>query len=102
MTERAIDTPPVGRRNWSDIGLAVTIVLAVPLAMIVEELSLIMARNSATWGELGVLALFAAPLITTWAAIAISLASRPLKFRLAVAALLLLVPPALILVLSNA
>jgi hypothetical protein len=102
MTELAAPPRSAGRRTLSDVGLALTILLAVPLAMIVEDLSLIMARNAAGWGEFGVLALFALPLVTSWAAIAISLASRPLRLRLAAAAILLVVPPVLLLGLANA
>ncbi|MBO0749391.1 MAG: hypothetical protein J2O44_03035 [Porphyrobacter sp.] len=96
MTEQALSARPAGKRSWSDIGLAVMIVLTVPLAMIVEALSVIMAENAAGWREYAVLALFAAPLVTAWAAIGISLASRPVWLRTAVAALVLLVPPVLL------
>lgn len=95
--EQTVTRRPAGRRNWSDLGLALAVVLSVPLAMIVEYLSLLMAENSASWAELGVLGLFAVPLVTSWAAIAISLASRALWLRVAVAVIVLLVPPILLL-----
>jgi len=95
--EQAISSPPAGRRLSSDIGLGVSIVLAVPLAMIVEGLGLVMVENAATWRELAVLGLFALPLLTAVAAIALSLTGRPLWLRWTVAALLVLVPPVILL-----
>jgi hypothetical protein len=94
--ERAVVTPLARKRNWSDWGLAVSVALAIPLAMIVEAIGYIMVENSATWSQMAVLGLFAVPLVTGWAAIAIGLSSRPLWVRLSVAALLLLLPPALL------
>jgi hypothetical protein len=98
MVEQHASAMPqaANRRLWSDAGLALSIVLAVPLAMIVESLGIVMVENSARWGELAVLALFAIPLLTVWAAIALSLSSRAPWLRLSVAALLLLAPPALL------
>ena len=61
MTTRTVPTAPSATRYWPNVGLALTIVLSVPLATIVEGLSLIKARNSAGWGEPSVLALFAVP-----------------------------------------
>jgi hypothetical protein len=97
MTAQGIAPASASRRSWADAGLAVTIVLAVPLAVIVEGLGVMMVENSATVSELAVLGLFALPLLTGWAAIALSLARRPLSLRLAVAALLLLAPPLILL-----
>jgi hypothetical protein len=95
--EQAVASELPRRRSWSDAGLALSIVLAVPLAMIVEGLGVIMVENAAGWREFGVLGLFSIPLLTAWAAIALSLSARPLRLRLSVAALLLLAPPALLL-----
>jgi hypothetical protein len=100
--EQAVASRTAGKRYWSDLGLALAVILSVPLAMIVEYLSLVMAENSASWSELGVLGLFAIPLVTAWLAIGISVASRALWLRATVAAILLLVPPVLLLGLSNA
>jgi hypothetical protein len=92
--EQAVAPRATAKRYWSDLGLALAVVLSVPLAMIVEYLSLVMAENSASWSELGVLGLFALPLVTAWVGIALSLASHALWLRLSVAVLLLFVPPA--------
>ena len=100
--EQAVAPPLPRRYNWSDIGLVVSIVLAIPLAMIVETIGFIMVENSASWRQLTVLGLFAVPLLTGWAAIAIGLASRPLRLRLSVAAVLLVGPPVLLLGMWNA
>lgn len=89
----AVVQQPGRRLNWSDAGIAVSVVLAVPLAMLVEGLAYAMVANAATWRELAVLGLFALPLLTAWSAIALSLSDRPVGLRLAVAALLLLAPP---------
>jgi hypothetical protein len=94
--EQAAAPGAAARRNWSDLGLALAVILCLPLAMIVEYLGLVMAENSATLGEMSALSLFAVPLVTTWGAIAISLASRAPWLRIAVAAILLLVPPILL------
>jgi hypothetical protein len=99
--EQTIAPDPARRRNLAGIGIAVSVVLAVPLAMIVEGLAFMMVENSATWRELAVLGLFAVPLVTGWAAIAICVAGRSFRLRLGVAVLLLLVPPALLLGLWN-
>jgi hypothetical protein len=94
MMEQAI--APAPRSLSSDIGLAISIVLAVPLAMIVEGLAVVMVANAATGSELAVLGLFAVPLLTVWAAIALSLWTRPVRLRWSAAALLLLLPPLLL------
>jgi hypothetical protein len=93
VTEQIALSRPAGRGRLANAGLALSIVLAVVFAVIVEDLLALMLANSATWGELAVLLLFAVPLLTGWAAIAISLSGRPMGLRLGVAALLLLVPP---------
>lgn len=95
--EHAVSSIPARRRLSSEIGLAVSIFLAVPLAIIVEGLALAMIQNAATWRELAVLGLFALPLLTAVAAIALSLTGRPRWLQWAVAALLLLVPPVVLL-----
>jgi hypothetical protein len=100
--EQAIAPASPHRRNLAGLGIALSVVLAVPLAMIVEGLAFMMVENSATWRELAALGLFAVPLVTGWVAIAISLAGRPFRLRLGVAALLLVVPPALLLGVWNA
>jgi hypothetical protein len=101
VIERAVEAG-VRRRNWSDVGVGVSVVLAVPLAMIVEWLAAVMIENSAKGADFAVLSLFAVPLVTAWAAIALSLSAKPVGIRLAVAALLLLAPPLLLLATSNA
>jgi hypothetical protein len=95
--KRAIEADPVRRSNLGDTGLGLSIVLATIFAVIVEYLLAVMLTHSAGWSEIGVLSVFAVPLVTGWVAIAISLAERPLWVRGAVAALLILVPPALLL-----
>jgi hypothetical protein len=99
--EAAVSAPR-RRSGLSDVGLALSIVLAAIFAVIVEGLFALMLAHSATWRELAVLSLFAVPLLTGWAAIAMSLWSRPLPVRLSVAALLLLLPPAILLGLHSA
>lgn len=102
MTEQAIEARPARRPRLRDVGLALSIALAVIFAVIVEDLIAVMLAHSASWSELAVLSLFAVPLGTGWVAIAISLAERPLWVRLGVAALLLLVPPLILLGVWNA
>jgi hypothetical protein len=102
VTGNALSPAPAGKWRWRDAGLWVAIVLAVPLAMVVEGLGVLMVENSATWGELAVLSLFAVPLLTGWGAIALSLSGRPPRLRWAVAALLLLGPPLILAGLWNA
>lgn len=92
---------PERRSGLSDIGLALSIVLATVFAVIVEDLLAIMLAHSATWRELAVLSLFAVPLLTGWVAIAICLAGRALWVRWSVAVLLVFVPPALLLAIWN-
>jgi zinc transporter ZupT len=87
---------PARQSLSSDIGLAISIALAVPLAMTVEGLAVVMVDNAATRSELAVLGLFAVPLLTVWAAIALSLWTRPVRLRWSAAALLLLLPPLLL------
>ena len=90
------------RKSLASVGLALCIALAAVFGVIVEGLAALMVENSASWRELAVLGLFAVPLVTGWVAIAISLASRTLWLRIAVAVILLLVPPVLLLGLWNA
>ena len=102
MTEQAAISQAARRQSLASVGLALCIALAAVFGVIVEGLAALMVENSATWRELAVLGLFAVPLITGWVAIAISLASRALWLRIAVAVILLLVPPVLLLGLWNA
>ena len=97
MSDEAALPVPERRSGLSDIGLGLSIVLAAVFAVIVEDLLAIMLAESATWRELAVLSLFVVPLVTGWVAIAISLAGRPVWLRLGVAAVLLLVPPLVLL-----
>ena len=87
---------PAARRSLRDAGIAVSILLALPLTLIVEWLGYTMIENAASWGELTVLALFALPLVTALLAIALTLSARPLWLRLSTAALLVLAPPAIL------
>jgi hypothetical protein len=93
---------PDRRSSLTDLGIWLSVVLAVMYGVVVEDLGLIMARNNADQFELAVLGLFAIPLLTTWVAIAIWLAARPLWLRWSVAALLLLSPPLILAGLLNA
>jgi hypothetical protein len=92
MEEAALPQPA---RRWSlrEIGMALSIALAVAYGVVVADLGLIMVQNDAGQAALAVLGLFATPLLTTWVAIAIWLARRQLWLRWTVAALLLLAPP---------
>ena len=101
MTEQAAISQAARRQSLASVGLALCIALAAVFGVIVEGLAALMVENSASWRELAVLGLFAVPLVTGWVAIAISLAERPFWLRLSVAALLLLVPPALLFGLWN-
>jgi hypothetical protein len=94
--EAAVSAPR-RRSGLSDVGLALSIVLAAIFAVIVEGLFALMLAHSATWRELAVLSLFAVPLLTGWVAIAIGLWSRPPWVRWSAAVLLLLVPPLVLL-----
>jgi len=93
MIEQAAEAKSARRLNLRDVGLAICIVLATVFAVIVEDLVAVMVAHSASWSELAVLGVFAVPLVTGWIAITISLADYPLRVRWFVAALLLLVPP---------
>jgi hypothetical protein len=93
VTEEAAILEPARRWGLAEIGIALSIVLAVVYGVVVADLGLIMLQNDADQFAFAVLGLFATPLLTTWVAIAIWLASRPLWLRWTVAALLLLVPP---------
>lgn len=92
MQEGAIPEP-APRLGLRELGMAVSIALAVLYGVVVEDMGLIMLRNDAGQFAFAVLGLFATPLLTTWVAIAIWLAHRPLWLRWSVAALLLLAPP---------
>ena len=94
--EQAAVSQTIRRQGLANAGLALCILLAVVFGVIVEGLVALMVENSANWRELAVLGLFAVPLVTGWVAVAISLAGRPFWLRLSVAALLLLVPPAVL------
>jgi hypothetical protein len=102
MMARAVEPASARRLILRDIGLALSIVLAMVFAVIVEDLVAIMLAHSAGWREFAVLSLFAVPLLTGWVAIAISLTERPLGLRLCVAALLLLAPPAFLVAIWHA
>jgi len=102
VNEQAAKLEPLRRVNLRDAGLAVCIALAMIFAVIVEDLVAVMIAHSASLSELAVLSLFAVPLVTGWVAIAISLAERPIRLRLGVAALLLLLPPLILLGVWNA
>jgi hypothetical protein len=99
MEQAAVSTP---ERRWRlrELGMAVSIVLAVIYGVVVEDMGLIMVQNRAGDLAFAVLGLFATPLFTTWVAIAIWLAHRPLWLRWTVAALLLLAPPLMLGVLN--
>lgn len=73
--------------------MAVSIGLAVLYGVLLEDIGFVMVHNRGDGFAFAVLGLFAVPLFTTWVAIAIWLAKRPLSLRLAVAALLVLAPP---------
>jgi len=92
MEEAALPQPA---RRWSlrEIGMALSIVLAVIYGVVVADLGMIMVQNDADQSALAVLGLFASPLFTTWVAIAIWLARRQLWLKLSVGALLVLAPP---------
>ena len=101
MQEAAIANPG-GRWTLTELGMAVSIALSVVYGVVVADLGLIMLRNNADQHALAVLGLFATPLLTSWVAVAIWLASRPLWLRLTVAALLLLAPPLILFGVLNA
>ena len=86
--------PQAGRRlKLADLGMALSVALAVVYGVIVWDLGRVMVEGVASQRAFAVLGLFATPLLTTWVAIAIWLASRPVWLKLTVAALLLLAPP---------
>jgi len=93
MMEEAAIPRPARHSGLAEVGMVLSIALAVVYGVVVENLGLIMLQNDADQSALAVLGLFATPLLTTWVAIAIWLASRPLWLRWMVAALLLLSPP---------
>lgn len=95
--EQAAITRPRRRRNLAEYGMALSIALTVVYGVIIAGLSLFMLRNNADGKALAALGIFAIPLFTSWVAIAIWLASRPLWLRWTVAALLLLAPPLILL-----
>ncbi len=93
--QEAVIPEAVTVRRWSlaNIGMALSVGLAVIYGVVVEDMALIMYQNNAGDFAFAVLGLFATPLLTTWVAIAIWLASRPRWAQATVAALLLLAPP---------
>jgi hypothetical protein len=101
MEDTAIATAP-RRRTLTELGMALSIALAVVYGVVVADLALIMFENDADQYALAVLGLFAIPLLTTWVAIAIWLASRSLWLRWTVAALLLVAPPLILFGVLNA
>ena len=78
MTGEAAILEPARRWSLAEIGIALSIVLPVVYGVVVEDLGLIMLQNDANQFAFAVLGLFATPLLTTWIAIAIWLAARPL------------------------
>ena len=92
MTGEAAIAEPSRRAGLRELGMVVSIVLAVIYGVVVEDMGLLMIQNDAGNFAFAVLGLFATPLLTTWVAIAIWLAHRPVWLRWAVAALLLLAP----------
>jgi hypothetical protein len=83
------------RHNWTltEFGMAVSIALAIVYGVIVADFALVMIENDADQKAIAVLGVFATPLLTSWVAIAIWLARRPLWLRWSVATLLVLGPP---------
>lgn len=102
MMQQATVQQPVRRWSMADTGMALSVALAVIYGVLVEEFGLVMLRNHADGHALAVLGLFAAPLLTSWVAIAIWMVSRPTWVRWSVAALLLLAPPLILVGLLNA
>jgi hypothetical protein len=102
VTPQAAIAEPGGRRSLTQIGMALSIALTVVYGVVVADLALIMFRNDADQHALAVLGLFATPLLTSWVAIAIWLASRSLWLKLSVGALLLLAPPLILFGVVNA
>jgi hypothetical protein len=93
VTGEAAISEPARRLSLRELGMAVSIALAVLYGVVVEDMGLLMIRNHAGDFAFVVLGLFATPLLTTWVAIAIWLAAQPRWAQLTVAALLLLAPP---------
>ena len=100
--ELAASPEPPRRWKWAEVGMALSVALAVVYGVVVADMGLIMLRNNADDFAYAVLGLFATPLLTTWVAIAIWLAKRPRWLQLSTAALLLLAPPLILLGVLNA
>ena len=95
---------PQSARRWklAELGMGLSVALAIIYGVLVCEMGLIMLQNDAGEYAFAVLGLFATPLLTTWVAIAIWLAKRPRWLQLSTAALLLLAPPLILLGVLNA
>jgi hypothetical protein len=91
--EDAITVEPRHAWTLTELGMALSIALAIIYGVIVADFALVMIENDADQTAIAVLGLFATPLLTSWVAIAIWLARRPLWLRWSVAALLVLAPP---------
>jgi hypothetical protein len=102
VTGEAAISEPARRFGLRELGMAVSIALAVLYGVVVEDMGLLMIQNRAGEFAFVVLGLFATPLLTTWVAIAIWLAHRPPWLKLSVAALLLLAPPLILFGFINA
>jgi hypothetical protein len=100
--QEATIAKPAHRPSLTEIGMALSIALTVIYGVVVGQLGLIMLQNDADQHALAVLGLFATPLLTSWVAIAIWLASRSLRLKLSVGALLLLAPPLILFGVLNA
>ena len=86
------------RSRGHDAGLVVGVVFSVLLAWAVEWMTAAVLAGSAGGHDWFVLALFVVPLLISLIAIGMSLASRPVWTRWASALVILLVPPALLLI----
>jgi hypothetical protein len=96
MTE---EVAPLQRRSTAhDAGLVVGVLFAVLLTWAVEWMARAVLTGEAGGHDWFVLSLFAVPLLISLAAIAMSLASRPPWTRWTSAIVILLVPPALLLI----
>jgi hypothetical protein len=91
--EDAITVEPRHAWTLTELGMALSIALAIIYGVIVADFALVMIENDADQTAIAGLGLFATPLLTSWVAIAIWLARRPLWLRWSVAALLVLAPP---------
>ena len=93
-----MDTPPTAARPVRyHAGLVVAVAFAVVLVWVVEWMALGVAREAADGKSLFVLGLFVVPTLIALAAIAKSLGAWSPRARWISALLILLVPPALLL-----